>query len=112
LDRDRDSNDFRVGDHFERGCLGPQGKSFDATEVKRYFRDRWLIVDALIIAVSVIFVALELSLEQSKMTKNFVSVVQAIFRFLRIFLLIRKVICAHLANFRRKHSRKSRKLDR
>jgi aminopeptidase C len=65
----------------------------------------------IIIVVSILFVALELSQASSKVTKNFISVLQAIFRFLRIFLLIRKVTFNFYMSKRHKHLRKSKKLE-
>lgn len=58
--------------------------------IKTYFKDRWLVLDAIIICLSVVFVLIELSVQMSKIAGNIISIAQAIFRFLRIFLLIRK----------------------
>ncbi|CAK76020.1 unnamed protein product (macronuclear) [Paramecium tetraurelia] len=55
--------------------------------VMKYYKDKWLILDTLIILLSLFFVIFELA---DQKTSNVVKVIQAVFRFLRIFLLIRK----------------------
>ncbi|CAD8064106.1 unnamed protein product [Paramecium sonneborni] len=55
--------------------------------IKKYYKDKWLILDTLIILLSLFFVIFELA---DQKTSNVIKVIQAVFRFLRIFLLIRK----------------------
>jgi len=56
---------------------------------KFYFRDKWLLFDAIVILGSIALVIVDLSVDG---TFNAISkIVRAIFRLLRIFLLFRKV---------------------
>ncbi|EGR31348.1 hypothetical protein IMG5_112180, partial [Ichthyophthirius multifiliis] len=56
-----------------------------------YFTDKWLLLDFTIIIVSIILVVIDLSTDSSSQFSSIASIVRGIFRFLRIFLLIRKV---------------------
>ena len=57
-----------------------------------YFRDRWLLFDAIIIVVSALLIIIELILYDNldQTYSNIASVLKGIFRFFRVFLVIRK----------------------
>ncbi|KAM3146398.1 hypothetical protein pb186bvf_001367 [Paramecium bursaria] len=59
------------------------------TQIKqKYYSDKWMILDTLIILLSLFFVIFTIITEGLK--NNVIKIFQIIFRFLRIFLLIRK----------------------
>ena len=55
-----------------------------------YFRDRWMLFDAFVIAGSIVLVILDLNISNTQFS-SISKILRAIFRFLRIFLLFRKV---------------------
>jgi len=56
---------------------------------KNYFKDPWMIFDAIIILISVILLILDLEMTDSNF-KTVSKVLRGIFRFLRLFLVFRK----------------------
>jgi len=65
---------------------------------KFYFKDRWLLFDAAVIVCSVVLVFLDIFVSSKKFS-TISKIIRGIFRFLRIFLLFRKVnfkICSIL----------------
>lgn len=64
--------------------------SFFINFKKKYFSDKWLIADALIIFLSIVLATLDLFWEDS-VFGNVSKVIRGFFRFLRIFLIFRKV---------------------
>ncbi|KRX06400.1 hypothetical protein PPERSA_05013 [Pseudocohnilembus persalinus] len=58
---------------------------------KNYFKDGWLVFDAIVIVLSIGFVILDLSVDFGNSFKTISSSLRGIFRFVRIFLLIRKL---------------------
>jgi hypothetical protein len=58
---------------------------------KFYFRDKWLLFDAIVILVSLILVIIDIASDNGTVFSKISSLLRGIFRFLRIFLLIRKV---------------------
>eukprot|EP00825_Cyclidium_porcatum_P049592 TRINITY_DN8606_c0_g1_i4.p1 TRINITY_DN8606_c0_g1~~TRINITY_DN8606_c0_g1_i4.p1 ORF type:complete len:344 (+),score=54.80 TRINITY_DN8606_c0_g1_i4:161-1192(+) len=57
---------------------------------KNFIKDRWQLFDALVISISIIILALDMNLE-NKSFKTISKVVRGIFRFLRLFLVFRKI---------------------
>jgi cAMP-specific phosphodiesterase 4 len=56
---------------------------------KNYFKDPWMIFDALVILISVILLILDSNMNDSNF-KTVSKVLRGIFRFLRLFLVFRK----------------------
>lgn len=56
-----------------------------------YFKDKWLVFDAVVILLSAALVILDLSVNFGTLFSSISSILRGIFRFLRIFLLIRKM---------------------
>jgi len=59
---------------------------------RHYFRDTWLLIDALIIIISLVLIVMELIFynNTTSLYSNISSVLKAVFRFFRVFLVIRK----------------------
>lgn len=62
-----------------------------STGIKFYFRDTWLMFDAVVILISLILVIIDIASDNGTVFSKISSLLRGIFRFLRIFLLIRKV---------------------
>jgi cAMP-specific phosphodiesterase 4/calcium/calmodulin-dependent 3',5'-cyclic nucleotide phosphodiesterase len=62
--------------------------------LKGYFKDPWLLVDAMVITFSMGFVIYDIieANSNAKAISPITKVIRAIFRFLRLFLLMRKVL--------------------
>lgn len=60
-------------------------------KLKIYFRDGWLLFDEVVIAISIILVLLDLTLNYGNIFTIITGSIRGIFRVLRIFLLMRKV---------------------
>jgi hypothetical protein len=58
--------------------------------MQQYFSDWWSIFDALIIVASIVLIILDLNLDGAAFT-TISKVLRGIFRFLRLFLVFRKV---------------------
>lgn len=78
---------------------------------KKYYSDLWNVFDAIVIVVSIVFVILELSLDIS--TLNSILKIRAMFRLVRIFILMRKVINLKLLNSKKVNvlRKKGKKMD-
>lgn len=63
-----------------------------------YFRDKWLLFDTLIIVISIVLVVLDIVLDFGVAASKISGLIRALFRFIRIFLLIRKVGIRTLAS--------------
>ncbi|KAL4512042.1 hypothetical protein ABPG72_005044 [Tetrahymena utriculariae] len=61
------------------------------TGLKNYFRDRWFVLDAIIILLSLALVIIDMTVSFGSKFTSVASIIRAIFRFLRIFLLLRKL---------------------
>lgn len=61
-----------------------------AVGVREYFRDSWLLFDAIVIIASVVLLALDFTLENDSFS-TISKILRGIFRFLRLFLVFRKV---------------------
>jgi cAMP-specific phosphodiesterase 4 len=61
---------------------------------KGYFKDWWYIIDAVVIIVSIAFLLIDLVLKLSNNAyyKVFSKIVRIMFRFLRLFLVYRKLV--------------------
>lgn len=59
--------------------------------VKIYFRDKWLVCDLFIIILSIILVILDLSTDLQFTISKILGLVRAFFRFMRVFLVVRKI---------------------
>jgi cAMP-specific phosphodiesterase 4 len=55
-----------------------------------YLKDYWNIVDIIVIAISIAFVILDLTVKSSSILKGILKI-RGIFRLLRVFILIRKL---------------------
>ena len=55
-----------------------------------YIKDCWNIVDIIVIAISIAFVILDLTVKSSSILKGILKI-RGIFRLLRVFILIRKL---------------------
>lgn len=58
--------------------------------IKLYFKDKWMIFDAIVIIFSIVLLALDLELSNESF-KIISKVLRSIFRFLRLFLVFRKI---------------------
>lgn len=58
--------------------------------MKIYFKDKWHLFDAIVIAASIVLLALDMKLD-NKNFKTISKILRGIFRFLRLFLVFRKV---------------------
>lgn len=61
-----------------------------AVGLKEYFNDTWLLFDALVIVASVVLLILDFTLDNSEFS-TISKILRGIFRFLRLFLVFRKV---------------------
>lgn len=61
-----------------------------AVGAKEYFRDSWLVFDAIVILASVVLLILDFTLNNSQFS-TISKILRGIFRFLRLFLVFRKV---------------------
>ena len=61
-----------------------------------YFKDGWLIFDVVVIILSIVMLVLDWTL-QSGSFKTASKVIRGVFRFLRMFLVFRKVLNIRMA---------------
>lgn len=57
---------------------------------KEYFKDSWLVFDAIVIFLSVVLLVLELTFDNDNFS-TISKILRSVFRFLRLFLVFRKV---------------------
>jgi hypothetical protein len=58
--------------------------------IAHYFKDKWLVFDAIVILLSIAMLILDWTLQDSNF-RTASKVIRGVFRFLRLFLVFRKV---------------------
>jgi len=61
-----------------------------AFTVKEYFKDKWLVFDAIVIVISIVLVCTDMAVDNESFS-SISKVIRGIFRFLRLFLVFRKL---------------------
>lgn len=74
----------------QKSCDAVTRHPFSIKIYQIYFKDKWHLFDAIVIAASIVLLALDMKLD-NKNFKTISKILRGIFRFLRLFLVFRKV---------------------